>query len=376
MAKIGLLSENFYWYDGETFQSGGGENYEFSLVQNMVKQGHDVQVYQFSFKPFTKKYMNNWGSMTVKGLGNMNPNGEPVGSVAAERGVDMFLNATKDCDMHILLTVNLAYKTMPKPTVSIFHGIYWNFESPTYKQPEWNENYLKRWIRNVPFVVSVDTDCINFVRANFPRYINGLYYIPNYVDVNIFKPKPRKEDGMFKVLYARRLNTLRGLELYIQAAEILTKKYEDIKFTICGKGLGDTHEHVNKWCRDHRNCEYTSHDLSEMQNEYPNHDINVVPSIASEGLSLSMLEGMACGLPCIGTDVGGIPNALINNYNGLLIKANELDTLVNAIEYAYLNREKVKEWGKNAQAIAQTFNKDRWNEQWNVMIDKVLSFSK
>jgi glycosyltransferase involved in cell wall biosynthesis len=109
-----------------------------------------------------------------------------------------------------------------------------------------------------------------------------------------------------------------------------------------------------------------------MHTEYPKHDLSVVPSIASEGLSLSMLESFASGVPCVGTDVGGIPNALINNYNGLMIRANQQDELTNAIEYAYLNRDQVIQWGINANAMAQTFNKQRWLEQWNGIINMSL----
>jgi glycosyltransferase involved in cell wall biosynthesis len=252
MAKIGFLSEMFFVYDMETFLSGGGENYEFSLIQNLIKQGHEVDVYQFSWKPMTKKYKNSQGSFTVRGLGNVTSNNYVLD---LQKGVDMFLDKTKNCDLHILLTVNLAYKTMPSPTISIFHGVYWNFESESYKQPEWNENCLKRWVRNVDSIVSVDTDCINLVRACYPKYINRMYYIPNYVDTDLFKPCQREEDGLFKVLYARRLNELRGIGLFMEAAEVLTNKYPDIFFTICGKGLGKTEEKINEWASDKKNIE-------------------------------------------------------------------------------------------------------------------------
>jgi glycosyltransferase involved in cell wall biosynthesis len=372
MAKIGFLSEMYFFFDGKSFQSGGGEKYQFSLIQLLIEQGHDVSVYQFSWEPFTTKYKNSQGSFTVRGLGNVSKEPGADYATSLRNGVDMFIEKTKDCDMYILLTVNLAYKTMPKPTVSIFHGVYWNFESENYKQPEWNEMCLKRWVRNVETIVSVDTDCINLVRACYPRYVGRMRYIPNFCNIDLFKPNKRPEDGLFKVLYARRINGLRGIGLFLKSAEELTKKYPDIYFTICGKGLGDAELQVENWCKQNRNCEHTSHDLSEMHLEYNKHDINVVPSIASEGLSLSMLEGMACGLPCIGTDVGGIPNALINNYNGIMITANNQSELTNAIEFAYLNREKVKEWGINAHSVAQTFNEERWKSQWVNIINFTL----
>lgn len=372
MAKIGFLSEMFYYFDGESFQSGGGENYEFSLIQLLIKQGHDVDIYQFSWKPFTKKYKNSQGSFTVRGLGNINQLTDTYDE-DLQKGVDMFFEKTKKCDMHILLTVNLAYKQMPKNTISIFHGVYWNFQNLAYKQPDWNENYLKKWTRNVDYVVSVDTDCINLVRACYPKNVGRFFYIPNYCDTQIFKPNPRHNDGLFKVLYARRLNELRGLPLFLESAEELTQKYDNIYFTICGKGIGDINKQVENWCENHRNCEYTSHDLSEMYSEYPKHDVNVIPSIASEGLSLSMLEGMASGLATIGTDVGGIPNGLIPEFNGLMIRANQQQELTDAIEHLYLNKDKTKEFGENGHKLAQSFDKNFWDTRWIELINKILN---
>jgi len=324
MARIGILCEMFFFYDGISFQSGGGENYLFTLYQTLIKNGHDVDVYQFSWEQFTQKYKNSTGSMTIRGLGNINKSGQDYMS-DSQKGVDLFVEKTQKCDFYIILTMNLSNKKLPKPTIGIFHGIYWNFENESYKQPEWND-MVKRWCRNVDTIVSVDTDCINWVRANYPKFIDKCNYIPNWCDTDIFVPKEREQDGLFKVLYARRLNELRGIHLFLNSAETLTKKYKDIYFTVCGKGLGDYPKRVENWCKSHERCEYTNHDLSEMHMEYPKHDLNVVPSLASEGLSLSMLEAMCCGLPTVGTDVGGIPNALINDYNGIMIKRSEEHT--------------------------------------------------
>jgi len=368
MAKIGFLSENFYFYNGVDFQSGGGESYQFSLCQFLIEQGHDLEIYQFSYEPFVNKYKNKQGSLTIRGLGNVTKiNGNYKED--SEKGVEIFIEKTKKCDFYIFLTVNLAYKKMPKPTIGIFHGIYWNFDNEAYRQPMWND-MVKKWVRNLDVVVSVDTDCINFIRANMPKFIEKCNYIPNWCDIDLFIPKERQQDGLFKVIYARRLNELRGVHLFLKSAETLTEKYPDIFFTVCGKGLGDSMKRVGEWADKHKNCEYKFHDISEMQDEYPLHDLSVVPSVASEGLSLSLLESFSCGLPVVGTDVGGIPNALINKFNGIMIRANQQEELTNAIEYAYLHREEVNNWSKNAIAVAQTFNKKRWKEQWLEIINK------
>lgn len=367
---IGILCEQFYFWDGKQHQEGGGEAYVCNLYRTLKKQGFAVKLYQFSYQKFQKKYEDTTGSFMIEGLGNI-PN-KVYGEKELANGVDQFLEKSKDFDLRILLTVNLAYKSMPKPTISIFHGVYWNFQNDFYKMPDWNENYVKRWTRNVDAIASVDTDCVNLIRACYPKNVGRLYYIPNFVDCTRFKPKQVESNGMFNVLYARRINELRGIHLFQKAAEELTNKYDDIKFDIVGHGLGNAEEQIKQWCKKQKNCYHTAFKNSEMHNVYPKYQVNVIPSTASEGLSLSMLEGMSASCCTVATDVGGIPNGLIDGYNGLMIRANQQEELTNAIEWCYLNQDKTKEYGENGHKLAQVFDKKIWEKKWFELISKFI----
>ena len=344
--------------------------YVISLYRLLKLQGHSVTIYQFSYNKTILKYEDNFGSFNVIGLGNIPKKRYTENELKI--GVDDFIEKSKDCDLRILLTINLAYKTMPKPTISIFHGVYWNFQSESYKMPEWNENYLKRWTRHVDAICSVDTDCINLVRACYPKNISRMYYIPNFVDTLRFKPKEKKDDGIFRVIYARRINELRGIHLYLRAAEELTAKYDNIQFDIVGHGLGNAEEQIKQWCKSHKNCNHMAFKNSEMHNVYPKYNLNVIPSVASEGLSLSMLEGMACGCATLSTDVGGLPNANIPFYTGLMIRANEQQELNDSIEWCYLHRDKTKEFGNNGYSVAQAFDIKIWKQRWLDLINKYI----
>jgi len=91
-----------------------------------------------------------------------------------------------------------------------------------------------------------------------------------------------------------------------------------------------------------------------------------LPSKSGEGLPLVALEAMACGLPVIATNVGGIKEILLSEY-GKLTPPNEPEKLAKEIlEFVSNNfasiksevRAKVEErysWDKNVDRLAQLY---------------------
>ena len=78
-------------------------------------------------------------------------------------------------------------------------------------------------------------------------------------------------------------------------------------------------------------------------------DIFVLSSITREGLGIALIEAMAMGLPVIGTKVGGIPEVIEHNVNGLLVSPGnpgELAAALEALEQDGNMRERMGKRGK------------------------------
>jgi glycosyltransferase involved in cell wall biosynthesis len=107
----------------------------------------------------------------------------------------------------------------------------------------------------------------------------------------------------------------------------------------------------------------------DMPRVYQEADITIVPTLWSEGTSLSCLEAQASGNAVIATNVGGLPNLVIDGYNGLLINPYE-DELLAAMEKLIADRELREKLAANALAVAQAFDKEIWRSRWEKIIEE------
>jgi glycosyltransferase involved in cell wall biosynthesis len=99
-------------------------------------------------------------------------------------------------------------------------------------------------------------------------------------------------------------------------------------------------------------------------------DILILPSIPTpiwiEQLGRVLVEGMACGLPLISTNLGGPVDIIDNNVNGLLINPNSSIEIKNAITSLIYDKDKLYEMGENSYM--------KCNEKFsNVAVDKIIN---
>ena len=83
-------------------------------------------------------------------------------------------------------------------------------------------------------------------------------------------------------------------------------------------------------------------------------DLYVLPSL-KEGLGLSLMEAMAAGIPCIGSDVGGIRNLIRSGENGLLVRSADPAGLAVAIQELLSDPNKAKSMGDQAHLFINRY---------------------
>jgi len=82
--------------------------------------------------------------------------------------------------------------------------------------------------------------------------------------------------------------------------------------------------------------------------EIARHDALLMPSLA-EGTPFAMIESMACARPALGTPIGGIPELILENRTGWLARTTDASDIAAALEKAWQERARWREFGQNAQ---------------------------
>ena len=197
-----------------------------------------------------------------------------------------------------------------------------------------------------------------------------VIYVPNGVDIRKFHPVAenagiRKSLGLPIekpiVLTVRHLKPKMGLEYLIKSAKLITKKYPDTLFVICGRDRGSlpTLQQLVSTLELSQNVIFAGEVPRDKVSEYYQAcDIFVIPSL-QEGFPNAALEAMASAKPVVATQVGALVDIIKNGKTGLLVEPKNHEMLYERILYLMEKREEAIAMGKNAREdIARNYSLD------------------
>ena len=174
-------------------------------------------------------------------------------------------------------------------------------------------------------------------------------------DKNIFRKQYPDISDKF-VLFAGRLATNKGLSDLISAMDLVNQKSVDLVITGADMGLGKQleKEALEKGVRMHR----LGHiDDETYRSVLAAAEMLVLPS-EYEAFGIVLLEAAAAETAVIGTNVGGIPEAMSPGKNGLIVEYNDVDNLSKYIATLLDDAKLCKEMGKAGRVWAKNFSWD------------------
>lgn len=189
--------------------------------------------------------------------------------------------------------------------------------------------------------------------------------IPNPIDTHIYHPtdkqKAREMMGLpaegFVILFAsqRVTNPGKGMQYLLEACQLLAQQYPEQKDSITVAVLGGHAEDIVGQL-PFRTCTlgYVN-DEQRIVAAYNATDVFVLPSL-SENLPNTIMEAMACGTPCVGFNVGGIPEMIDHCLNGYVARYKDATDLADGISYVMANRKTMGEAAR--EKVLKTYSED------------------
>lgn len=228
---------------------------------------------------------------------------------------------------------------------------------------------IERWLaRYTDMLITINKE--DYERAKRFK-AKGVEYIPGVgVDLDTFKPanthrcEIRKEfdiqEENMVLLSVGELIKRKNHKVIIQALEKLQNT--NVIYCICGQGpLKKELEVLAKECHVEKQVRFLGF-RKDIANMCAMSDIFVFPSL-QEGLSMALMEAMACGLPVVCSDIRGNNELIVDNKGGYCVGTDRVDEFASRIKKIAENVELRKSYGRYNENFIQNFGVHKVNEQ-------------
>jgi L-malate glycosyltransferase len=161
------------------------------------------------------------------------------------------------------------------------------------------------------------------------------------------------------VVVFSRLNRMKGVEYFLDAAALLASRFPEVRFLIVGDGGGrkELEDRAGNLGLAERVI-FTGF-RSDVPDLIPEAAVSVLPSL-SEGLSNSLLESMASGVPVVAARIGGNPEIVEHEVSGFLVPVRDSAALAGAIGSLLQDPLRAARMGEaGRRRVAELFSMER-----------------
>lgn len=343
---------------------GGAHTYVYNLSKSLIRQGHNVCVITIERKEGALTEENIEG---IKVLRYKTPLTGPF--LFIRRPILSIINSRKlfrsiakkvkfdIINFHLTLPafgINTCLTSKGIPKIYTFHSSMFEDVSIQVKRKKYFSSLLNslvftvikliekanlRWCERIIVLSSFSKRCLTDIYKQNP---DKIIITPGGVDVNKFVPANdknllRKELSLpldkVILLTARRLVVRMGLENLICAMKYVIEKEKNIILFILGEGflkknLEDLIEQEN--LKEHVVL-FGSVDTNKINSYYQACDVFIMPTKYDEWFGLVTIEALSCGVPVLGTPVGGTSEILGSIDKNLLFSGTDTQDIAKGI---------------------------------------------
>ncbi|MBO5454044.1 MAG: glycosyltransferase family 4 protein [Clostridia bacterium] len=267
---------------------------------------------------------------------------------------------------HACLSARIAAKMCKIPVVSTRHSVFPNKPSHTKGLGKLIAGTVNNLTSDrIIAVAQAAKDNLTEIGVKDKKIIvikNGVKQVEKYSTGELVQAKNfygLKDEFVFAMI--ARVEAIKGHMYFLEAAKIVLKKHENVKFMICGTGayLEELQKKSDELGLNEKVL-FTGYikDVTSVMNVI---DVNVNASYGTEATSLSLLEGMSLGKPIIASCYGGNPELVIDGVNGMLFETKNSSELAEKMLEIIENKELYDTLSKGAEKL--------YNEKYTARIN-------
>ena len=266
--------------------------------------------------------------------------------------------------IHIFSASYFSFVLAPTPAILV-SKIYGKRILLNYHSGE-AEDHLARWRRSaIPTIrlanaLIVPSEYLVKVFSKFGLHAKAIY---NIIDSSRF---PFRSRSPLRPLFLsnRNLESHYGVDLVLQAFEIIQKEFPDASLKIVGDG--SQRSSLERLAKELnlRNITFVGKvDQENIPNQYDEADIYLNGSWI-DNQPLSLLEAFACGLPIVTTDAGGIPDIVSDQRTGLIVPCGDYRQMAKGAIRLLNDPELAKKIGEHGYAECRKYSWQAVRDAW------------
>ena len=213
-------------------------------------------------------------------------------------------------------------------------------------------------------VITMGSRAVSFLRS---KGVNtDFHVVSGGIDSKRFQPAD--ESASLDLILTGRLARIKRIDVFLQAFKNVMDKIPDVRAVIVGDGK--LNEKLRRLATDlgiDRNVSFVGYQ-DNVENWLRKSKIFVLTS-DSEGLSLSMMEAMMCGLPAVVSDVGDLDDLVENGTNGFLVPRRSPELFADRIIELLTDTQKLTALSKAALYSALRYTKEAATAKWDNIIE-------
>lgn len=267
----------------------------------------------------------------------------------------------------------LAQKGIHIPVVTTLHGT-----DITLVGREVTYEHVVSWSINQSDAVTAVSNKLKEETLQHFEINRPIDVIPNFIDFNRFNKKPREHfkqmiapNGEKIIIHTSNFRKVKRVE---DVLAIFSRIIKEIPAKLLLIGDGPERSHIEKVCREHNTCDWVTFlgKQEAIEEILSIGDLFILPS-ESESFGLAALEAMACEVPVISTNAGGIPEVNVHGITGFLSDVGDVDSMAQHAITLLKDPDMLKTFRKNALLQAHNFDLKSILLQYEAVYERVVN---